>query len=184
MINTAVQIKPYKGLVPYSEEDAPFFFGREEKREVIINTLLASRLTLLVGASGVGKSSLVRAGVAHRLREMSRENLSRGGAAEFCVVIFSAWRDDPVAGLLSRVRAAVAQALDAPELATPAPAVGSLADNLRAWAGRLDGDLLIILDQFEDYFQYHGHEAGPGTFAQEWPRALSDAGLRANFLVS
>ena len=59
---------PYKGLIPYSEEDAPFFFGRDAEREIITANLMASRLTLLYGASGVGKSSVLRAGVTHHLR--------------------------------------------------------------------------------------------------------------------
>ena len=52
---------PYKGLVAYGEEDAQFFFGRDAEQELIIANMMASRLTLLVGPSGVGKSSLLRA---------------------------------------------------------------------------------------------------------------------------
>ena len=42
--------------------------GREEERDIITSNLLASRLTLLYGASGVGKSSVLHAGVAGRIR--------------------------------------------------------------------------------------------------------------------
>ncbi|MEP6811547.1 MAG: hypothetical protein ABI990_01015 [Actinomycetota bacterium] len=61
---------PYKGLAAFedSELDALFFFGREREREVIVANLLASRLTVLYGESGVGKSSLLAAGVARELR--------------------------------------------------------------------------------------------------------------------
>jgi hypothetical protein len=38
---------PYKGLMPYSESDGPFFFGREQEQELIISNMMASRLTLL-----------------------------------------------------------------------------------------------------------------------------------------
>ena len=48
---------PYQGLIPYTIEDAPFFFGRSAERELIVANLIAGRLTLLYGASGVGKSS-------------------------------------------------------------------------------------------------------------------------------
>ena len=54
---------PYKGLMPYTEADAAFFFGRDAEREVIIANLRAARLTLLYGESGVGKSSVLGAGV-------------------------------------------------------------------------------------------------------------------------
>ena len=43
---------PYKGLIPYSEGDAQFFFGRDEERDLAIANLMASRLTLLFGESG------------------------------------------------------------------------------------------------------------------------------------
>ena len=63
--------RPYKGLMPYDEADAPFFFGREAEAEIISANLMASRLTLLYGPSGVGKSSVLRAGVVRRLRALS-----------------------------------------------------------------------------------------------------------------
>jgi WD40 repeat protein len=62
---------PYKGLAPFgdSELDALLFFGRERDAEIVVANLLAARLTVLYGASGVGKSSLLRACVARRLRQ-------------------------------------------------------------------------------------------------------------------
>ncbi len=63
---------PYKGLAPYedSDLDALLFFGRERESEVIAANLMAARLTILYGPSGVGKSSLLRAGVTSRLRSL------------------------------------------------------------------------------------------------------------------
>src|SRR5689334_23874194 len=62
---------PFKGLAAFddSELDALFFFGREREREVLVANLLASRLTVLYGESGVGKSSLLGAAVVRDLRE-------------------------------------------------------------------------------------------------------------------
>ena len=174
---------PYKGLMPYSEEDAPFFFGRDAERDLIIANLMASRFTLLYGASGVGKTSVLRAGVAHHLRRLARENLAEQGRPEFGVVLFSAWRDDPIAGLVDHVRRAVDAALTSPVPAADPPA-GSLAEALAGASARLDGDLLVILDQFEEYFLYHADEDGEGTFAVEFPRALNRLDLRAAFLIS
>ncbi len=54
---------PYKGLQPYTEEDRDYFFGRERDQEIIASNLFAASLTVLYGASGVGKSSVLRAGV-------------------------------------------------------------------------------------------------------------------------
>ena len=101
---------PYKGLTPYSEDDAAFFFGRDAWREIIIDNLKAHRLTLLYGESGVGKSSVLRAGVAHYLREEARRNLEDHGTPDVAVVVFSAWRDDPLAGLLGGLQEAAGDA--------------------------------------------------------------------------
>src|SRR4030095_115503 len=98
---------PYKGLVPYSEEDAAFFFGREAEREIITANLMASRLTLLYGASGVGKSSVLRAGVAHSLQQLAPKNLGARGAPEFGVLVFNSWRDNPVEVLERRLNEAL-----------------------------------------------------------------------------
>ena len=46
-----------------------FFFGREKEMRLIAANLFASPLTLLYGASGVGKSSILRAGVINHLRD-------------------------------------------------------------------------------------------------------------------
>jgi hypothetical protein len=93
MSQAAFPSTPYKGLAPYGQEDAAYFFGRESEQEVIASNLLASRLTLLYGPSGVGKSSVLRAGVNHRLQEIARQNLTEQGRPEFAVVIFSSWVD-------------------------------------------------------------------------------------------
>jgi WD40 repeat protein len=63
---------PYKGLAPFedSELDALLFFGRERETEIIVSNLLATKLTVLYGPSGVGKSSVLRAAVVRRLREL------------------------------------------------------------------------------------------------------------------
>ncbi|HEX8922565.1 MAG TPA: tetratricopeptide repeat protein, partial [Pyrinomonadaceae bacterium] len=60
---------PYKGLQPYTEEDSRYFFGRNRDREIIAANLYAAPLTVLHGASGVGKSSVLMAGVVPRLKE-------------------------------------------------------------------------------------------------------------------
>ena len=91
--------RPYTGLMPFSERQAPFFFGRDEERKIVAANLLASPLTVLYGPSGVGKSSLLNAGVARHLRQLAQRNLEEFGTPEFRVIVFGAWRDDPRCGL-------------------------------------------------------------------------------------
>src|SRR5262249_60635279 len=90
-------LSPYKGLTPFedSDLDVRFFFGRERERELIEANLMASRLTVLYGETGVGKSSVLRAGVAHHLRSLAEQNLSARGEPGVAVVVFDAWRGDP-----------------------------------------------------------------------------------------
>src|SRR5204863_1548092 len=84
----AAPASPFKGLAPFgdSDVDALFFFGRTREIEVIAANLQASRLTVLFGPSGVGKSSVLRAGVAHRLR----------AEVDVVVAVVDSWAGDAV----------------------------------------------------------------------------------------
>ena len=66
----------------------------------------------------------------------------------------------------------------------PFPPSRSLVQTLQKWTERANSDLLIVLDQFEEYFLYHPHEDGEGTFAVEFPRAINRTDLHVNFLIS
>ncbi len=182
MNETTLRQCPYVGLVPYGEEDWEYFFGRETETDLIVANLTAARLTLLYGASGVGKSSVLRAGVAHRLRDQARRNRERSVPPEFALAIFSGWRDDPLAGLARELCDAVGVALGRDM--GPPPDRGSLAEACPRWAEEVGGDLFVVLDQFEEYFLYHGREDGEGSFAVEFPRLVNREGLRVNFLVA
>lgn len=59
---------PYRGLEFYREEDAPLFFGRATLTTELVKRLLDHPLLVVVGASGSGKSSVVRAGVIPALK--------------------------------------------------------------------------------------------------------------------
>ena len=124
---------PYRGLAPFedSEVDALYFFGRERDTEIVVANLIASRLTVLYGPSGVGKSSLLFASVARALRELPEAPV---------VVVFSSWRE-PAEGPGRRRRRAVR---------SRGRGAGRSAE--RAQAGR---DVYLILDQAEEYFTYH-----------------------------
>ena len=128
---TNVPDSPYKGLAAFedSELDALLFFGREREISAVAANVLASRLTVLYGPSGVGKSSLLRAGVARRLRELS-------GAP---VVVHDSWAEDPAAGLIASVRA---------ECGDLGPTAG-LVDTVAA-AAQVGGELHLLLSP------YHG----------------------------
>src|SRR5438445_230138 len=59
---------PYKGLLPFEPQDSEFFFGREHLAEDVAARVEATGFLAVVGPSGSGKSSLVRAGVVPALQ--------------------------------------------------------------------------------------------------------------------
>jgi WD40 repeat protein/DNA-binding SARP family transcriptional activator/energy-coupling factor transporter ATP-binding protein EcfA2 len=59
---------PYKGLLHFEEEDARLFCGREELTAHLVSRLQQERFLVLVGASGSGKSSLLRAGLVPAIK--------------------------------------------------------------------------------------------------------------------
>jgi DNA-binding SARP family transcriptional activator/WD40 repeat protein len=61
-------VSPYPGLAAYGEEDAESFVGREEEARICLDRLVSVQLLAVVGPSGSGKSSLLRAGLAAALR--------------------------------------------------------------------------------------------------------------------
>ena len=61
-------ICPYRGLLHFREEDAPFFCGREAAIDKLLEKVQCQSFVAVVGASGSGKSSVVRAGLLPKLR--------------------------------------------------------------------------------------------------------------------
>src|SRR5262249_45976903 len=120
--------------------------------------LIASRLTVLYGPSGVGKSSLLRAGVARSLRGLPERPV---------VVVFSSWAQSLAEGLT----AALCEAAGI-------PLAGSLREALAAVGDR---DVYVILDQAEEYFLYHG--SGEDAFEEAFVHAITQP-LRVNVLLS
>jgi WD40 repeat protein len=176
-VNVALQApeSPYKGLQPFEDTtiDALLFFGREQEREVIAANLMAARLTVLYGASGVGKSSVLNAGVVHDLRRLAREY------REFVVASYSAWsEDEPIEGIAASVRDAVEDVLGFGVDEAP----GSLAERIAAWSELLGGEIYLVLDQFEEFFLYHGGD-GEGSLLDELPPLVTEPRLRAHVLL-
>jgi hypothetical protein len=166
---------PYKGLEPFndSELDALLFFGRERERDVIVANLMAARLTVLYGPSGVGKSSLLRAGVAHHLRTRSRDGEG------FAVVVFDVWSGDPAGDLAAAVDNELGEIVEGSPPSHGLP----LDERLEEWSQRLGGDIYLILDQFDEFFVYRDRGRAE-DFAVQLPDVVNRRGLRTNVLLS
>jgi DNA-binding SARP family transcriptional activator/WD40 repeat protein len=123
----AAGINPYKGLRPFDEADAAVFFGRAAVVDEMANLLGNHPMVTVVGASGSGKSSVVRAGLVPRLR----------AAGSTVVVVLPG--DDPAAALVRGLTEVARSPL--PD-ADPGAALRAVADET--------GDLVIVIDQFEE----------------------------------
>lgn len=164
---------PYVGLQPYSEADRDYFFGRERDSRIISSNLYAAPLTVLYGASGVGKSSVLRAGVLPRLRTSKRT----------AVVIFDGWADKQ---LLPTLKAKCLEAIAAAtgredlifDLNLP------LDEFLLSATKTLDGTLILLFDQFEEYFLYHPESEKDNPFDAEFARSVNREDVDVNFLIA
>ena len=138
---------PYRGLESFTAEQAEVFFGRDQDIDLLASRVLAQPVVVVVGPSGVGKSSLVQAGLVPRLREAGR----------WSVVLVRPGRDPwqrLAAGLL-RAQHGIDEVVTAPESRDEVErtverlrgeGLGPLARFLRS----MDRPLLVVVDQFEE----------------------------------
>lgn len=126
--------RPYKLLDYYEARDAGIFFGRRQETQYLTSLIHAHRLVLLYGASGVGKTSLLLAGAVPRLEQAE---------PPYQTVYVRAFEDPALV-----IRRAVRRRLPGVDL----PQNSSLVDFLDAATQALGRTLVIILDQFEEFF--------------------------------
>lgn len=139
-----VQRAPYRGMSSYRIEDADLFFGRERLVADVVERVSTHSLTVVLGASGVGKSSLLAAGVLPALCARERDD----GRVVRPVVVSPGerpWRN-LLEGLASPAVAERVTDARADGRASIA-AVNDVVDDLP------DGtSLLVVVDQFEELF--------------------------------
>ena len=123
---------PWRGLASYDAANAALFFGREAETDALRTKVESTPLTVVLGASGTGKSSLVKAGVVPRL------------VADGAVVL-------PIVRPGSAPLVAIATALtvdgSAPTEPTPTAISARIAQMISADAGK---KLVLVIDQFEE----------------------------------
>ena len=163
---------PYKGLQPYTEQDRAFFFGRERDQQIIISNLYAAQLTVLYGASGVGKSSVLLAGSVPLLRK--ERNLA--------VVVFRNWQD---ANFLAELKKKTLESINQVAAREIEIDLSLALDEFLAQATRaLRGPIFFIFDQFEEYFLYNPGSSDADGFEPEFARAVNRRDVAVNFLLS
>jgi WD40 repeat protein len=146
---------PFPGLLAFQEEDAAIYFGRDDDIRRLIERLEARRaqggnkLVVLLGSSGSGKSSLLRAGVIPRLKRAGRN---------WIVTPPMRPRLHPVDALALALAAASGPGAEWRNLKDsllgpdPERALEDLANDLRVKAGAGEAQILIPIDQGEEVF--------------------------------
>ncbi len=173
-------ISPYKGLTPFTEDDRPYFFGRDAEREIIGANLKAARLTVLYGASGVGKTSVLRAGVLQDINELASQQARRGRQPDFIAAYCQDWHESAIGSIAAALRRAWAQiSLELPQESKP-----GLRALLDSHSTASKSAVLLILDQFEEYLYYRGSGAAKETIDDALAEVLADRGLRVNILIA
>jgi energy-coupling factor transporter ATP-binding protein EcfA2 len=136
----------YPGLRPFETEDALLFFGRDDQTDELIRRLEDTRFLAVVGLSGSGKSSLVRAGL---LPALHRGHLT-GAGSQWRVAVMR-----PGADPLGALAQVLDETLGKREDRLSALRSGSLGlvDESRHGRGANE-NLLLVVDQFEELFRF------------------------------
>ena len=160
---------PYKGLRPFGEEDAADFFGREALVARLVERLgmvaRAGRFLAVVGPSGSGKSSAVRAGLVPALRAGALPGSERW------LVAFMLPGARPFRELAAALRAVGAGA--SPWLDEQLAQTGGLSAAIAAGLPDEAPYLLLVIDQLEELFTLVEDDAERARFIAELVRALS-----------
>lgn len=144
---------PWPGLAPYDEAARDFFHGRTREAEALERLLRLAPQVVLYGRSGLGKSSLLQAGLFPRLRAADmlpvyvRIDFAHGDAAD----------------AIEQIARRLEQEIAAHGLEAPARAAG---ESLWRWLHRKDFEIwsadnrllspVLVLDQFEELFSRSG----------------------------
>jgi WD40 repeat protein/class 3 adenylate cyclase len=132
-------VSPYKGLLRFDEADADRFFGREEIIGQVVAELAEWSFLAVVGASGSGKSSLVRAGVIPALKAAStRVIVITPTAAPFGALASALTRGSRTSGAAQRL---------SDQLRAEPEALGQ-----RLRGRSRTSRVVLVVDQFEELF--------------------------------
>lgn len=184
---------PFKGMDFFDEKDADLFFGREQLTAQLVGYLREHRFLAVIGASGSGKSSVVRAGMIRTLRhgkQLEGRVLPPKDSENWSILTITP-SNNPVEEL------ALALTRDLPTASETSAIKEELAadtGNLNLYARKLlqrqnHSQLLLVVDQFEELFTLCEDELIRRAFVENLLRAtISESGrmyvvivLRADF---
>lgn len=156
-ISSEITGNPFPGLRPFQEDEDYLFFGREGQIAELIKRLRESRFLAVVGTSGSGKSSLIRAGLVPALHRGAMV-----GAGANWEVVFTRPGSTPLENLARSLEQSDLYEPDAdllPRLLTciNRSRVG-LVDAVKQAGLEPGANFLLIVDQFEEIFRFRNRD--------------------------
>jgi outer membrane protein assembly factor BamB/HEAT repeat protein len=138
---------PYRFLNYFDVPDSEFYFGREDDVEAVLQMVQQHRLSVLFGKSAIGKTSLLRAGLMARLKKETED--ADAETVRPWLAAYARCEDDPI----ESIRNSIIEAADAlgfdPSALADEPDLMAFVNGIADLTRR---DVLVLLDQFEDYF--------------------------------
>jgi len=174
-MSSAALDNPFPGLRPFESEESHLFFGREGQSDELLARLRRKRFLAVIGTSGSGKSSLVRAGL---LPALYGGLMAESTVAAWSVACFRPG-SDPIGNLAHALA-------EVPGLASLSGDLGIETTLRRSGLGLLEAarlarmpagqSLLVVVDQFEELFRFKASvEAGRSEDAAAFVKLLLEA---------
>jgi len=154
---------PYKGLYSYEEADREKFRGREEETETLFRLVKHNFLTVVFGKSGIGKTSLLNAGLFPRLR-----------AGEFLPVNVCLDYSSPAPDLVEQVRRRIEDELE--KGFAPGETLWEYFHRVRHFGGTGGKRItpVLVFDRFEEMFSIGKDRKGTAAWKEELYYLLED----------
>jgi energy-coupling factor transporter ATP-binding protein EcfA2 len=187
---------PYPGLRPFREDEARYFFGQDAALADLLQRLSDDHFVAILGLSGCGKSSLLKAGLLADIRARQ----IRGPRPRWLIGYLKPG-GDPLESLIAALSGVNAQLVlqrnDVPEEFSTEEVRELLLKDAYGLArygheaGLPDGqDILIVVDQFEELFRYqrecatHKEKDRAALFVQLLLHAASDKKCRLSIVIT
>src|SRR5262249_27926241 len=151
---------------------AAYFTGRERFALTLAGAVLRSRVTVMYGQSGCGKSSVLGAAFPQVLRATLHDAEEAASDAPLRLLNFKRWHP----GFETRLFRAAAAKLAAPK-------DSSLASAVAGWAQDRKAPVILVLDQFEEFLLYHPKPTET-RFVQDLATVVADPENEAHVLLS
>lgn len=174
-------VNPYKGLRAFDEADAKHFFGRAAVVEQVCQRIAEmspeARLLAVIGPSGSGKSSVVRAGVLPALRGGAVPGSEHWFVAKMMPGAF------PLAELEMALQAVSFDTADAVPALLHDENKG-LAAAVAAMLPDDESELVLVIDQFEEVYTQVSWEQERDTFLNVLARAATEPNSRLRIIIT